>query len=356
MLHAIIMAGGSGTRFWPASRKAKPKQLLSLAGERTMIQATRDRLSSLIPAERTHVLTSVALVEPIAEQLPELRRETIVGEPCRRDTAPCVGLAAALVAHEDPDAVMLVCPSDHVILHHDKFAEGVRRGEAILAEHPDAIVTFGIKPSYPAESFGYVQRGEVIDGHEAYKVKTFREKPDAETAKMYLDEGTFSWNSGIFLWKAQTILDALKQHEPEMYSHIQAISDAIGTDQYENVLQKEFAAIEGKSIDYAVMERHSPVVVIEAPFDWDDVGSWQAVSRLHPADEFGNAVVGTHVSVDSTGCIIHGEPGHTIATIDVHDLIVVQTPDATLVAPKTSEERVREIVAALQANGSDDRI
>lgn len=366
MLHAIIMAGGSGTRFWPASRKAKPKQLLALSGSRTMIQATCDRLNSCVPSERISVITATHLVDPIAEQLPELRKEMVIGEPCRRDTAPCVGLAAALVAAEDPDGVMLVCPSDHVILKHDEFADAVRRGEAVIAEHPDAIITFGIRPSYPAESFGYIQQGAQLPGHqspghqspghEAFSVECFREKPDRETAEKYVAEGNFLWNSGIFLWKAKTILDALAKHEPAMHEHLLNIAKAIGTDSFDEVLETEFTAIDGKSIDYAVMERHDNVVVIEAPFDWDDVGSWQAVSRLQPLDAAGNAVTGSHIGIDSKNCIIQGEPGHTIVTIDTEDLIIVQTGDATLVAPRASEERVREAVAELDRRGMQDKM
>lgn len=356
MLHAIIMAGGSGTRFWPASRTTHPKQLLPLAGKRTMIQATRDRLSRVADGERTLVVTAASLVDAIAQQLPELPPASIIGEPCRRDTAPCVGLAAAVVAAADPDAVMLVCPADHVIHDHDAFAGAVARGQAVLHDHPDAIVTFGIKPSYPAESFGYIESGAAITGHDAMSVNQFREKPDRQTAQSYVQSGNFFWNSGIFLWRAQTILDALQKHAPEMKQHLDAIAAALGTADYDRTLVDEFTAIKGQSIDYAVMERHKNVIVIEAPFDWDDVGSWQAVSRLHDADEHGNVAVGSHVGIDTRGCIIHAATGHTIVTIDLDDLIVVQTPDATLVAPKSSEERVREAVAELARRGLTDRI
>ncbi len=312
-----------------------------------MIQATRDRLGAITSADRTLVVTSMELVQPVVAQLPELPTRNVIGEPNRRDTAPCVGLAAVLIRAIDPDAVMLVCPSDHVIKQHDQFAAAVTRAEAILEQHPDAIVTFGIRPTYPAESFGYIQQGEKLPGHDAHAVQRFREKPDAATARQYVDAGTFLWNSGIFVWRAQTILDALEKHEPEMHAHLQNIAAAIGSEDYEAILQREFQAMEAKSVDYAVLERHHEVVVIAAPFDWDDVGSWQAVSRLHPHDADGNAVVGEHIGIDSENCIIHASPGHTIVTIDTQNLIVVQTADATLVAPRSSEERVREVVAEL---------
>ena len=365
MLHAVIMAGGSGTRFWPASRKLRPKQLLPLAGERTMIQSTSDRLTDLVPVERQLILTNKVLVDAIAEQLPEIPAENIVGEPAKRDTAPCIGLAAALIAHQDPEAIMAVMPSDHVIRTDAQFCAAIAAGEQLVVDDPTRIVTFGIKPTYPAESFGYIQRGAVVelpnqsvDGQpvQAFSVDRFREKPDRMTAEQYLKSGDFYWNGGIFLWKATTILDALQANQPEMHARIQSIAASIGNDDFDSVLQSEFCAIKGTSIDYAVMETYPNVVVIEAPFQWDDLGSWQSLNRLHGVDNNGNTIVGDHLGIDTTGSIVFGQPDHTIVTIGINDLIVVQTKDATLVAPKAAEERVREVVKRLEQQGRSDRL
>lgn len=357
MLHAVIMAGGSGTRFWPASRKMVPKQLLALAGERTMLQSTVDRLGTLVPPERQLVLTNQSLSAAVHEQLPELPTVNIVGEPCKRDTAPCIGLAAALVERIDSEGTMVVMPSDHVIASPEQFQMAIAAGKELIDDDPTRIVTFGIRPTYAAESFGYIQRGEQIESGStvnAFQVEQFREKPDRRTAEQYLAAGTFYWNSGIFVWRASTILRALEKNVPEMYRRIQAIAAAIGTDQYESTLQSEFAAIEGKSIDYAVMEGYDNVVMIEAPFSWDDVGSWQALSRLRKPDANENTVVGSHIGIDTRGSIVMTRPGHTIVTIDIEDLIIVQTDDATLVAPKSAEERVREVVKRLEQERRND--
>lgn len=356
MLHAVIMAGGSGTRFWPASRKLVPKQLLALSGDRTMIQSTVDRLGDLVPPERQLIVTNKILTDAVAAQLPDIPAANVVGEPCKRDTAPCVGLAAAMIHRVDPEGTMVVMPSDHVIASPEKFQAAISAGQKLIDEDPTRIVTFGIRPTYPAESFGYIQRAGSIAAEDvaAFQVEKFREKPDRATAKEYVAAGTFYWNSGIFLWRASTILDALRTNVPEMREHIAAIADAIGSDRFELTLEKEFTAIEGTSIDYAVMENYKNVVMIEAPFPWDDVGSWQALSRLHPPDTDGNTVVGSHIGIDTSGSIVHAQPGHTVVTIDVHDLIIVQTADATLVAPKSAEERVREAVKALEDRKLND--
>jgi mannose-1-phosphate guanylyltransferase len=355
MLHAIIMAGGSGTRFWPTSRNASPKQLLDLAGGRTMIQATVDRLGELASPERTLVVTNRRLVDAISQQLPDLPPESLIGEPCKRDTAPCIGLAAALVSRNDPDAVMVVMPADHVIRPTEQFQRAIQHAVKMVDQEPSRIVTFGISPSYAAESFGYIERGEDVevtsDAPATYRVVRFREKPSAATAKEYLSAGNFYWNSGIFVWKAATILEALRKYEPEMMSHLNTIADAAGTANFEEVLDREFSAIKGKSIDYAVMEHYEDVVVVEAPFQWDDVGSWQSLARLRDSDENGNTIIGKHLGISTQNSIVRSAEDHLIVTIGLDDCIVVHTPDATLVARKDQEEAVREVVKQLEERG-----
>lgn len=352
MLHSVIMAGGVGARFWPASRTARPKQLLSLVGDRTMIQDTVDRLGDLVPSDRIVVVTNQSLVEPIAAQLPALDKTSIIGEPCNRNTAPCIGLAAALIQRSDPDATMIVMPADHAIQNPGQFRDAVRQAAAVAEEAPSRLVTFGIPPTFPSASFGYIEQGEALADHpEVSLVEMFREKPSVEVAEEYLSSGNFYWNAGIFVWKAATILEALQRFEPDMFGHIQAIADSQRTPHFAQTLETEFAAIEGKSIDYAVMEKHPDVVVIKAPFDWDDVGNWQSLARMRKADNEGNTVSGKYLNVNSRGCIVSGDDEHLIVTVGMEDCIVVHTPDATLVAHKHDEEAIRQVVQQLQEKG-----
>jgi mannose-1-phosphate guanylyltransferase len=354
MLHAVIMAGGSGTRFWPESRGPRPKQLLRLVGERTMIQSTVDRLGKLIPAERILVVTNAQLVDEIWNQLPQLPPQALVGEPCRRDTAPCIGLAALQIARDDPDGIMVVMPSDHVISPDAAFQQAVALAAGLVQQSPERIVTFGIRPTYAAESFGYIERGMALDppgAFGAYHVKQFREKPKAEIARQYLAEGTFYWNSGIFVWKAATILKALQERQPEMFARLGTIAAAIDGPNYAEVFVREFTAIKGVSIDYAVMEHARDVLVIEAPFAWDDVGSWQAIARLQGTDAEGNTISARHLGLRTSGTIVRGPDNHLIVTLGVSDCIIVHTPDATLVADKHDEESIRELVKMIAERG-----
>lgn len=355
MLHAIIMAGGAGTRFWPASRAGTPKQLLALVGKETMIRQTVDRLGDLVTPERTLIVTNERLIPAMAEQLPELPATSLVGEPCKRDTAPCIGLAALLVSRQDPKATMVVLPADHVIRRAERFQTGIRQAVALVEKQPDRIVTFGIPPTYPAEIFGYIQRGAAIDvpGDSAptFVVKRFREKPNAATAADYVNSGDYYWNSGIFIWKAKTILAALAERQPEMLAHLQKIVDVWGTPEQEETLRREFTAIRGISIDYAVMEHAKNVAVIEAPYDWDDLGSWKSLARLAGADRFDNTIIGRHIGMNTTGTIVRTDEGHLVVTVGLKDVLVVHTPEATLVANKDDEESIREIVKQLESRG-----
>lgn len=356
MQYAVVMAGGTGTRFWPASRAACPKQLLDLGTGRTMIQATIDRLGDLVSPDRILIVTNAQLVDPIAAQFPHLPAGAILGEPCKRDTAPCIGLAAAWVCQRDPEGIMLTMPADHVIRPDDVFQQSLAHAVRLVESDPSRLITFGIRPTYAAEIFGYIERGEEIaDAHEparpVYAVRKFHEKPNASLARAYLESGNCYWNSGIFVWRAQTILDELDRHEPEMSAHLQVIARSLSAPSFPQVLAEEFPRIQGKSIDYAVMERSRKVYVIEAPFAWDDVGNWQSLSRLAGSDAHGNTIQGKHVGVDTSGCIVRGSDNHLIVTVGLTDTIVVHTPDATLVANKHCEESLRAVVKILQDRG-----
>lgn len=357
MLHAVIMAGGAGTRFWPASRQGMPKQLLRLTGERSMLQATRDRLGDLCPPSHTWVVTNQALVAPVREQLPELPPQCVLGEPAKRDTAPCIGLAATLLAARDPDATMLVMPADHVIASAAEFRASVTQAVALVDSEPRRIVTFGIKPTVPAEVFGYIERGAEVprDGDSrVFEVARFREKPDRATAESFLAAGTFFWNSGIFVWKARTILDALAQREPVMAEHLERIGEAWETPDWDATLVREFSAIEGKSIDYAVMENYQPVLVVEAPFDWDDLGNWSALPRLNGQDSEGNTVSGRHLGIATRETIVRTSDEHLVVTVGLDHCLVVHTDNATLVLDRRYEGQVGEIVKQLRERGWTD--
>ena len=359
MLHAVIMAGGAGTRFWPVSRRQTPKQLLELTPGGTMLRQTVCRLEGLVPVDRCLVVTGQPLAAKVAEQLPELPSEGIVAEPCRRDTAPCIGLAALILAKKDPDAVLVVMPADHVIEPHDAFQATIRQAAELIAGEPSLMVTMGIPPTYPADIFGYIQRDSpmalstVADFAPTYSVARFREKPDAQAAAEYLKSGEYYWNSGIFVWRADTSLQALRQREPQMLERLERIATAWGTTNQQEVLQREFDAINPISIDYAVMEHATNVAVIEAPFEWDDLGGWRSLSRRLGVDDGENTIVGPHLGLKTTGTIVRTTDEHLVVTVGLENMIVVHTPDATLIASKEDEEGIREIVKELEHRGWD---
>jgi mannose-1-phosphate guanylyltransferase len=353
MLHAMIMAGGGGTRFWPRSRQQRPKQFLTLTGDRSLLQQAYDRLEGLAP-DRLWVITGAAYCEETAQQLPGLPASRIVGEPCGRDTAACIGLGAALVAAQDPEGVMVVTPADHVIEPSREFGKAVQVAEAMALENPNALVTFGIPPTFPSTGYGYIHQGEQLaqrQGIPIFRVKEFKEKPDEETARGYLATGEYFWNSGIFVWKAATLLKALAAAKPQLEAAVRRIADAWDSPRRDQVLGQEYPNLEKVSIDFAVMEKAPEVLVVQAPYRWDDVGSWLALERMHPQDADGNTVLATHAGIETRHSVIVAEPGKLVTTIGVSNLLIVQDGDAILVADRRDEGTVKQLVDLLKKKG-----
>jgi mannose-1-phosphate guanylyltransferase len=357
MLHAMIMAGGGGTRFWPRSRSARPKQFLTLTGDRSLLQMACDRLEAQIPAENIWVITAEQHRVEAQKQLSQLPASQIIGEAAGRDTAPCIGLGAALIARRDPGAVMLVSPADHLIEPMAEFQRAVRAAVQVAEEHPQALITFGIPPTFPATGYGYIHRGAEVARRQnvsAFHVSAFREKPAAELAEQFVASGEYFWNSGIFVWKVRAILDELRRNKPELSAAIERIAAAWDGPRREEVLRAEYPGMEKVSIDYAVMEHAREVLVLQAPYKWDDVGSWLALERMHAQDADGNTVLANHSAINTSHCVIVGDdPKRLIATIGVSNLLIIQDGDATLIADRRDEGTVKQLVDQLKQQGLD---
>ncbi len=354
MLHAIIMAGGSGTRFWPRSRRDRPKQLLRLAGESTMLQQTVARVERLVPPERVYIITGADQAEATRAQLPELPSKNIVAEPAPRDTAPCVALAAGMVASKDPSGTMIVMPADHVIEPVEAFRTSVRAAVGVVEEDPTALVTFGITPTRPETGYGYIERGEEVakkQGIPVYRVLQFREKPDRPTAERFVAAGNFLWNSGIFVWRARTILDAIREYRPRLAEGLEPILRSLGTPEEPDALARHFPQLERVPIDKAVMEHAPNVRVLEVPYDWNDVGDWRALATLLERDAAGNSFQGNVVARDTRDSIIISDDGGIVATLGVDDLVVVHSGKATLVARKDRLDDLKALVEGLAKGG-----
>lgn len=354
MLHAVVMAGGSGTRFWPQSRRSRPKQLQRLAGENTMIQDTVARCEGWIDVANTWVVTNELQAHETRSQLPGVPCQQVLIEPCARNTAPCLGLAAIHLLHVDPDAVMFVMPADHVISPIAAFQQAGRTAEAIVASDPSQFVLFGVPPTFPATGYGYIERGEgLADVAGGFAVASFREKPNREVAQQFVDAGSYYWNCGIFCWTASAILNVLAEHEPDMHARLQRVAKTIGSDGYAEAIAAEFPEMNSISVDYAVLEKADNVSVVEAPFKWDDVGSWLSLPRLLGSDDSGNTIDGPFCGVRTAGNIVRSSGDHTIAMLGVQNCIVVHTPDATLIANRDDADAMRDLHQALRDQGLD---
>ncbi len=358
--YAVILAGGYGERFWPASTMARPKQLLELLGDRTMLEMAVDRLDGLIPPERVLVVTSADLVPATIERSPDLPPENIIGEPFRRDTAAAVALAAAVVGGRDPNGVFCTLTADHVMADLDQFRQTLADGLAVASSH-NVLVTIGIKPTAPSTAFGYVEAGDPFptDGVVPFhRVSRFVEKPDRETATEYVASGRFWWNSGMFVWSVAHLRAAFATHAPPLAEFIDALSPHVDTDNFAAALAEGFDPLEKISIDYALMEHADNIVMAEGSFSWSDVGSWPEVADHIPQDEAGNATNGLLEAMDASGNVVvsQGADGRLTALIGVDEMIVVQTDQVTLICPKDRAQDVKQIVTRLRADGTYDHL
>jgi mannose-1-phosphate guanylyltransferase/mannose-6-phosphate isomerase len=349
-IHPVIMAGGRGTRFWPASREASPKQFLTVDGGDSLLRRTGRRLAPLAEDGRVWIVTNAAHVALAAEHLPETSPDRIVGEPVGRNTAPCAALAAALVAREDPEGVVLLAPADHWIGDEEAFRRAARLA-ADTAHARRALVTFGVVPTSPETGYGYIEAGEEV-APGVREVVRFTEKPDRPTAETFLASGSHYWNSGIFAWRADTFLEELSAHHPAMVDACRAIAAADPPDRAA-ALDAGYARIESISVDYALLERSERVLVVPAEFPWSDIGSWNALADLRATAGADNVTEGDVVAIDSRGCYVRSS-GRLAAVLGMSDLVVVDTPDALLVCPKSRAQDVKAIVEALEERGRTD--
>ena len=364
----VILAGGSGTRFWPRSRRARAKQVLSLQGERTMIQETLARLEPLAAVSDAWVITNSWLRDVIVEQLPKIPAKQVLAEPCARNTAPACALAAFLLERVAPETVLGVFPSDHVVANTKRFAEVIAAGVKLAAAGAN-IVVLGVKPTRAETGYGYIEQGAVTDGGadgvRVHRVKRFREKPNAETAEQFLAAGNFAWNSGIFLWSAKTLTAAVREHMPEMAVVLEKIAAAYGTNEFEQVFAREYVKCENISVDYAILERqsakgdgHSNIYCLPGDFGWNDLGSWASLHEHLRDVEEDNVMDGDTTglfAIEASGNYVYA-PGKTVALLGVEGLVVVETDDALLITTRERSQDVSKIVRAVHESGREDLI
>jgi mannose-1-phosphate guanylyltransferase len=346
-LYVLVLAGGSGERFWPLSRNARPKQLLALFSKHTLLEATLERLAGLVPPENILVLTNEAQLSAVRAQARGLPEENVVAEPAKRDTAAAIALGVAWVAARQPAATMVVLPADHLITDTAGFQRTVRKAAAVAAATGE-LTTIGIKPTWPCPGFGYIEVGaphdaaREIDGPPAFRVVRFREKPGTELAERFLAQGNFRWNAGMFIWTISSILCAFDRHAPAFAEFINRIH---GGADFETLLREQFPALPKTSVDYAIMEKVDRVAMIDAAFDWDDVGSWTAIAKYLGECEAGNRGNCPVRAIEAGNNIVFTDTPKVVAMVGVHDLIVVDTPDALLLCHRHEAERIKQIVA-----------
>ena len=348
------MAGGIGSRFWPMSRTNFPKQFLDILGTgKTLIQQTYERFSKLIPAENIFIITLQEYISIVKKQLPQIAEENILGEPSRKNTAPCVAYISFKIFQKDPKASLIVAPSDHLILENDKFTATCEMALGFV-NHMNALITLGIQPAYPNTGYGFIQHdvAEAVPG--VFKVKTFTEKPNMELAKTFITSGDFLWNAGIFVWQVKKVLVAFEKHLPEMYELFAAEKDKFNTQQEGAALAEIYPQCTNISIDFGVMEKADNVYVIPASFGWSDLGTWNSAWENMEKDYFGNAVTGKQVMVvDASNCMVHVPDNKLVLLQGLNDYIIVDTKDVLLICKKEKEQEIKEYVAEIKRNMGD---
>ncbi len=343
----VIMAGGKGERFWPKSRKNCPKQFLSLTNDgKTMLRLTVERLLPLVDIEDIFVVTNADYVGLVKEQIPEMPIENILAEPFAKNTAPCIGLATAHIAKKYGQAVMLILASDHLIKNKELYLSTVREGLSIAQEEGN-IVTIGITPTYPETGYGYINFETTDERYNVYKVKKFVEKPNLERARDYLDDGTYLWNSGMFVFSTDTILHNFKTFMPALYEGVMKIKDSLETGADTTVLLDEYSKFQSESIDTGIMEKAEHIYVLPGSFGWDDVGSWNALERINRLNDNGNVCKGNTITIDVKDSIVYGND-KLLALVGVEDLVVVDTGDATLICAKDRTQDIKKVLENLR--------
>ncbi len=363
MVYVLIMAGGIGSRFWPQSRITKPKQFLSFFDNTSLFQGTVQRVSSFIPPERIIVSTNTDYVGVVKEQMPDIPYENIIGEPVAKNTAPCIAFATALIHHRDPDATMIVLPSDHFIRDEDSFIKDLESCIKGTDDVNKRLLTIGITPTRPDTGYGYIQCNDqekiTIDGKQAFPVKTFAEKPDMQTAIKFLQSGDFLWNSGMFIWKTSTILNEIEQHLPVLFHQVSIFSDNLKANDGNispEILESAYHSCFPVSIDYGIMEKSENVVVLPSQFDWSDLGSWMAIydiKRDH-SDENGHILEANEtLSVNSENCYVKSDGKKLIALVGLQSIGVIETDDALLICNLEKSQDVKEIGKLLEKSNRE---